>query len=184
MIQKANQKISVPLIFNKEFRDKPFSIKVKRTAGNGKLSFYSSNKKVAMVDRKGKVTVKGMGEAKITVSVAENQNYKGKKIEVMIRVCPVKPKISSIKSLKGRKAIVNWKKDKSGTGYQIEYATNKKFKKGVKKAIINKSRATSYTLRKLKIKKKYYVRMRTYKTVKGKKYYSKWSKVKNVTVKK
>ena len=78
---------------------------------------------------------------------------------------------------------VKWKK-KSCTGYQVQYSTSKKFaKKGTKVLKVNKAKTTSKTVKKLKAKKKYYVRVRTYKTVKKKKYYSKWSANYSVTTK-
>lgn len=90
--------------------------------------------------------------------------------------------ITSIKA--GNKSFtVKWKK-KSCTGYQIQYSTSKKFaKKGTKVLKVNKAKTTSKTVKKLKAKKKYYVRVRTYKTVKKKNYYSKWSANYSVTTK-
>ena len=81
---------------------------------------------------------------------------------------------------------VTWKKQaKSTAGYQIQYSTSKKFtKKTSKTKRINKTSTTKLTVKKLKAGKKYYVRVRTYKTDNGKKYYSGWSKVKSVTTKK
>ena len=84
---------------------------------------------------------------------------------------------------------VTWKKQKAITGYQIQYSTNAKFKKSKTKIVkIAKSRQTSKLIKKLKARKKYYVRVRSYKTTKigGKTYnaYSVWSKTKKVIVKK
>ena len=64
----------------------------------------------------------------------------------------------------------------------MAYSTNKNFK-NVKYAKVKGIKKTSTTIKKLKAKKKYFVKVRTYKTVKGKTYYSTWSKVKNVTTK-
>lgn len=75
-----------------------------------------------------------------------------------------------------KKAIkVKWKKVKGIKGYQIQYSTNKKFKKKNKKKLVKKNKKTTITLRKLKSKKKYYVRIRTYIVKNGVKQYSKWS---------
>lgn len=84
---------------------------------------------------------------------------------------------------------VTWKKQKAITGYQIQYSTNAKFKKSKTKIVkIAKGRQTSKFIKKLKARKKYYVRVRSYKTTKigGKTYnaYSVWSKTKKVIVKK
>ena len=71
---------------------------------------------------------------------------------------------------------IKWKKKSSITGYQIQYSTNSKFKKGNKSIKIKNAKTISKKITKLKVAKKYYVRIRTYK---GKKY-SKWSKVKSI----
>ena len=71
---------------------------------------------------------------------------------------------------------IKWKKKSSITGYQIQYSTNSKFKKGNKSIKIKNAKTISKKITKLKAAKKYYVRIRTYK---GKKY-SKWSKVKSI----
>ena len=93
-----------------------------------------------------------------------------------------KVKVASAKA--GKKSIkVTWKKVKGIKGYQIQYSTNKKFKKGNKTITIKSTKSTSATIKKLKSKKTYYVRMRTYKIVNGKKVYSAWSKAKSVKVK-
>lgn len=96
------------------------------------------------------------------------------------------PKItlSSVKSKKKKQLTVTWKKNTKVTGYEVQYSTSSKFtKKTTKSATIKKNKTTSKTISKLKSKKKYYVRIRAYKTVKGKKVYSKWSAVKKATVK-
>ncbi len=94
------------------------------------------------------------------------------------------PKLTKIISGKKR-FTVNWKKTKSVTGYQVQYSTNKKFKKRkfTKKKIVNGSKKTKLTVKKLKSKKKYYVRIRAYKTINGKKVYSSWSAKKTVKTK-
>ena len=97
-------------------------------------------------------------------------------------------KASISKLSKGKKAItVRWKKVSTIKGYQIQLATDKKFKKNKKTVTISKQKTTKTTVKKLKAKKKYYVRIRTYKNVKYKgktiKVYSSWSKVKTVKTK-
>lgn len=97
----------------------------------------------------------------------------------------VKPKKTSIKKLsKGKKKFtVTWAKVSGVKGYQIQYSSDKKFKKNNKSVTVTKQKTTKATVKKLKAKKKYYVRVRTYKTVNGKKIYSSWSKVKSVKTK-
>ena len=83
-----------------------------------------------------------------------------------------------------KKAVsVEWKKVSGVKGYQIQVATDKKFKKNKKTVTVKKQKTTKVTIKKLKAKKKYYVRIRTYKTVKGKRVYSSWSKVKTIKTK-
>ena len=96
-----------------------------------------------------------------------------------------KPKSASIKKVKGAKKaiLVTWKKVSGVSGYEIQLATDKKFKKNKKTVTIKKQKTTKTTVKKLKAKKKYYVRVRTYKIVNGKKVYSSWSKVKSVKTK-
>ena len=96
-----------------------------------------------------------------------------------------KPKSAKIKKVKAvKKAIsVQWKKVSGVKGYQIQVATDKKFKKNKKTVTVKKQKTTKVTIKKLKAKKKHYVRIRTYKTVKGKKVYSSWSKVKTIKTK-
>ena len=86
--------------------------------------------------------------------------------------------ISSIK-VKNEAITIKWKKKSGITGYQIQYSTNSKFKKGNKSIKIKNAKTISKKITKLKAAKKYYVRVRTYK---GKKY-SKWSKKKNIIIK-
>ncbi|MCM1434389.1 MAG: fibronectin type III domain-containing protein [Clostridiales bacterium] len=87
-----------------------------------------------------------------------------------------------------KKFTVKWKKQSAQTtGYEIQYATDSKFTQNKKTVTVSKNKTTSKVVSKLKAKKKYYVRIRTYKTVKvnGKntKIYSSWSKAKTVTTK-
>ena len=96
-----------------------------------------------------------------------------------------KPKSAKFKKVKSAKKAVSveWKKVRGVKGYQIQVATDKKFKKNKKTVNIKKQKTTKTTVKKLKAKKKYYVRIRTYKIVNGKKVYSSWSKVKSVKTK-
>lgn len=79
---------------------------------------------------------------------------------------------------------VSWKKVSGNvSGYQVQYALDKKFKKSVKTKTLSKSKKT-LTVKKLKAKKRYYVRVRAYYKQDGQKYYGKWSTVKSVVTKK
>ena len=96
-----------------------------------------------------------------------------------------KPKSTNTKKIKAAKKAVSveWKKVSGVNGYEIQVATDKKFKKNKKTVTVKKQKTTKTTVKKLKAKKKYYVRVRTYKIVNGKKVYSSWSKVKSVKTK-
>lgn len=94
-----------------------------------------------------------------------------------------KATIKKVKSTKKKTMLVQWKKLASVSGYQVQIALKKNFKKGKKTYTVKKAKTTKKTIKKLKRKKKYFVRIRAYKTVNGKKYYGKWSKVKSVKVK-
>ena len=117
-----------------------------------------------------------------TVTVQFKGNYSGtKKLSFKIN-----PKGTSLKKVTaGKKSFtVTWKKQaKQTTGYQIQYSTDKKFKKGCKTVTVKKNKTVKTTVKKLKAKKKYFVRIRTYKTVGKTKYYSSWSKAKSVKTK-
>lgn len=123
---------------------------------------------------------KNIGE--YNVEVKFNGDYSGIKL-LKFRILPKGTKILKAKGAK-KKISVSWKKQtKKTTGYQIQYSTNKNFRKNNKKINVNKNKTTTKDLLKLKRKKKYYIRIRTYKKVNGKKIYSDWSKVKKVKTK-
>ena len=170
---------------------KASSIKLKATSltYNGKVR----TPKVIVKDRTGKTLVKNTD---YTVSYAKGRKYvgkyavkitfKGKYSGTKTLYFTIKPKATSISSLKAgsKKFTVKWKKQATQTtGYQVQVATNKKFKKNKKTVTIKKQKTTKTTVKKLKAKKKYYVRVRTYKIVNGKKVYSSWSKIKTVKTK-
>lgn len=91
--------------------------------------------------------------------------------------------LKSVKALGAKKVSVSWKKAKGCSGYEIYLCRNRKFNKGVKKYYIKNASKTSIKISKLMRKKTYYVRVRNYKLLNGKKYYSSWSNIKKVIVK-
>ena len=88
----------------------------------------------------------------------------------------IKPaKVKNVKvTAKKKKLNVSWKKVSKATGYKLKVATNNKFTKNKKAITVKKNKVT---IKKLKPKKKYFVKVRAYKLVNGKKYFGKWSKV-------
>ena len=123
---------------------------------------------------------KNVGTYKVIVTLKDN--YSGKKTLSFT----INPKGTAISSLsKSKKAFTaKWKKQSAQTsGYQLLYSTNSKFKSGNKYVTVSSYKTTSKTIKKLVAKKKYYVKIRTYKSVSGKKYYSGWSAAKTVVTK-
>lgn len=125
---------------------------------------------------------KNVGKYKVTVTFKNtNADYEGSSSTTFT----INPKGTSISKLsKAKKSFtVKWKKQATQTtGYQIRYSTSSKMT-SAKSTTVSKNKTTSKTIKKLKSKKKYYVQIRTYKTVKGVKYYSSWSKTKSVKTK-
>lgn len=123
---------------------------------------YSNNKSI------GKATVKitGKGSYAGTVTKAFNIN-------------PAKQTIQKL-TAKSKAFYADWVKKGSATGYELQYATNSAFS-GAKTVTVTKNTADTKTVSKLSGNKKYWVRVRSYTTVKNVKYYGAWSDVKTVT---
>ena len=126
---------------------------------------YSSNKNI------GTATVKIAGKGSYTGTITKT-----------FKINPAKQEIQKL-TAKSKAFFVDWAQKGSATGYEIQYATNSKFTSAKKVTITNKNTDTK-TISKLSGKKKYYVRVRSYTTVKGTKYYGAWSASKSVTTKK
>ncbi len=180
-VSKSNQTISGTSSFTKTYGDKAFRLGAK-TNGDGKLTYKSSDIKVATIDRKGKVTIKGTGKATISITAAATADYNSATKKVTITVKP--KKVASLKIKKGKKRmLVSWKKDSKATGYQVTYAQNKKFTQSKKDITIGKNKTVKKTIKKLKPKKTYYVKVRAYKKVGNTKIYGAYSSVKTAKVK-
>ena len=177
--EKSGQKITGISSSYKKAYNSSFTLKPK---AKGKITYKSSNTKVATVNSKGKVKIKGTGKVTITITAKETSAYKKQKKKVTIYAVPGKRDIKKLSSGK-KKLTVQWKKDNRSDGYQVQYSTDKKFKKNVKNVVIGKKQTTKQTIKKLKTGKKYYVRIRSYKKISGKKYYGTWSSKKTVKVK-
>lgn len=123
---------------------------------------YSKNKKIG----KAKITITGKGK------------YKGSKT-IYFKINPKASKISGL--TKAKKAFtIKWKKVSGVSGYQVSYKIKGK---AWKTKSFTGAKKTSAKISRLKSKKNYQVRIRSYKKVSGKKYYSSWSKVKKIKVK-
>ena len=126
---------------------------------------YSSNKNI------GTATVKIAGKGSYTGTITKT-----------FKINPAKQEIQKL-TAKSKAFFVDWAQKGSATGYEIQYATNSKFT-SAKKVTITNNKTDKTTVSKLSGKKKYYVRVRSYTTVKGTKYYGAWSASKSVTTKK
>lgn len=167
--------------YKKTRSSKKFKVKASSTSG-GKLTYSSSNKKVATISKGGYVTIKGIGKTTITIKSAATSKYNVSYKKITVQVVPKTMKINKVKA--GKKSMkVYWSKDKYVSGYQVVIAKDKKFKKGKKTYKISKNKYTSKTIKKLSKKKYYYVKMRSYKKVGRTYYYSNYSKIKRVKIK-
>lgn len=144
-----------------------------------KPSLKLSYKGIALKEGKdytvSKATAKNVGTG--TVEIVGKGNFSEKRT-VTYQIVPKSPSITKTKALRGKKIYVRWKTKKNQvSGYQVAYSVHKSFKSGRTLKVAKKS-AVKKTFKVKKAKKKYYVRVRSYKTVKGKKIYSSWSKAK------
>lgn len=162
--------------------NKAFNLGVK-TNVKATVTYKTSNKNVATVDKKGKVTVKGPGRAVITVT-GKASGRATETVKITVTVKPSAKLSAKATALKGKKAQVTWKRNKKATGYQIVVATDKSFKNVVKTVNIKKNKTVKTSVKGLKKGKKYYVRVRSYKKASGGNVYSSWSKAKPVKAKK
>ena len=171
-IKNNFKKATVSGISNKSYTGKNItqSITVKyngKTLKNGTdyTVSYSSNKKI------GTATVKIAGKGSYTGTITKT-----------FKINPAKQEIQKL-TAKSKAFFVDWAQKGSASGYEIQYATNSKFT-SAKKVTITSNKTDKTTVSKLSGKKKYYVRVRSYTTVKGTKYYGAWSASKSVTTKK
>ena len=135
---------------------------------------------VTDVDGKVTVTIKGIGTrytgtVKKTIKAKNNPNPSARSYLKVVTM-------TKCKNIKGKKIQLKWKKLKKITGYQINFVKGKSFSKGKKIAVGNNVK--TYTLKKLKKKKTYSVRMRSYLIYNNKRYYSSWNTTVRVKIKK
>ena len=137
------------------------------------------------MSKAGKVTIKAkyIGNATITITSPGNANYTSTTKKIVIKAVPTKTKFTSATNVATRKMALKWVKRSNATGYVIQYSTSSTFA-SAKTVRIDKYTTVSTTIGNLVKGKKYYVRIKTFKTVSGVKYYSGWSEVKTVAIKK
>lgn len=162
---------------------KTAKIKAKLVKGDGALSFESSDPNVASVSGKGVIKAKAAGPAVITIKAAETEGFKEAEAKVEIKVVPKKVTVTSLVCRRHGKFTIKWAKLKNVDGFEIKFCRSKKFKKSPKVKAVKSGKSTKATVKKLKRKAKYYVKIRTYKTVNETRYYSEWSGVKMIKIK-
>lgn len=159
---------------------KKYSI-TEKIVTDGKVSYKTSDSKTVKISGNKFIALKP-GKAVITISAAQGKNYNSvSNVKITITVRPTAVSSMTVKSSSKGKVKVSWKTVKSVSGYEIQYSTSSNMKNA--KKITAKSNAVSAEISKMTSKKNYYIRIRSYKTVSGKKYYSEWSTVKKVKVK-
>lgn len=118
-------------------------------------------------------------------AVRASDNIKGDFSSVLtVKTSPKKVTLDTLKSKKKKQAVVTWKTVSGATGYEVKYSTSKKFtKKTTATTTVKKDKTNKITLKKLKSGKKYYVKVRAYKVVDGKKIYGSYSRKGTITIK-
>lgn len=127
---------------------------------------YKNNKNVGIA----LVTVKGKGD------------YKNLTGEATFKITLKKIGLRSLSKGKEGEAKASWNIDTQADGYELSACTNKGFGSGTVKAKVTDCRISSYLFESLKSKKKYYIRIRSYKKVGSSVWYSTWSAPKEITV--
>ena len=147
---------------------------------DAKLTYKSDNKSVK-VDKNGKVTIAKnfVGKATITVTATSGGAKTTKKVTITVN--PKGTTFRAVYNGKGRKLKAYWNRNSQVSGYQLQYGTSKNFT-GCKTVTLKSNQCTGSVRTGLKKNATYYVRIRTYKRVSGKTYYSDWSKVKSFKV--
>lgn len=153
---------------------------IKRKKTDGKISLKSSNSKIVKISGTSIIPL-SPGKATVTITAAQGKNHNAVSAKISISVRPLPVSSLSLKSSAKGQATVSWKQVKSITSYQIQYSTASSMKSA--RTITVKGASKSAVLKKLTRGKKYYVRIRTVKTVSKKNYYSTWSKTASVKVK-
>ena len=174
--------------------------KLIETYKNGKTITYKYSESKGWVDKDGVaprfreyglddaawwLNIPPLNEVDKNYNVVGKHNYKlyyaTFTVKIPVTVIPDSTKITKLTANRKGFTVKFKKQTKQTSGYQLQYSTSSKFSSKTSKTV-SKSK-TSYTVSGLKANKKYYVRIRTYKTVKGEKIYSKWSAKKSIKTK-
>jgi hypothetical protein len=166
--------------------------KVKATIAKSTYAYTGKKLTPTVTVKYGKTTLKkgtdytvsyknNIKTGKATITIKGKGKYSGT-LTKTFNISPKKQTVSSVKSAKTKTVTVTWKKDTQASGYELVYSTSSKFS-GAKKVTVSKNSTVTKTLSSLTKGKTYYVKVRSYKTISGKKYYGAYSAVKKVACK-
>ena len=170
-IYKANKVTLSKTAYTYNGKAQKPSVVIKDSKGN---KIASSNYTITYASGR-----KNVGTYKVTIKF--KGKYSGTKT-LTYKINPVKTTVSKLTAAKKSLKVTITKKTTQVTGYEVQYSTSKNFTSAKAKTLTSYKKNT-LTLSNLTAKKTYYVRVRTYKTVGGKKYYSGWSTVKSLKTK-
>ena len=182
----VNLNIIPDAITLKEGQSKQLKAVVSPIDTTERVKWHSSNPKIAKVDQTGKVTSLKSGETVIYATTDSLDYWAGCNVRVKKaatnsgNISVSKTVIKKVSALKKKKALIKYKKVKGASNYQVQYSMKKNFAGAKTKT----AKGNSLKVSGLKVKKKYYFRVRVCKKVNGKTYYSGWSNVKSVKAKK
>ena len=146
------------------------------------VNYTSSDESVAKIDLSGNVTPLKAGKTTITILASENENYTAASADIKITVIPKKVTLKKPKSVSSKTANVTWKKDKTVSGYEIQYSLKKNFS-SKKLVTIKNANTASAKIKKLQKKKTYYIRIRSFVQTSSGTIRSNFSKVQTVKIK-
>lgn len=174
--KKTDYEVSIETVY--------FVIGFTKKVGDGSISFKSDNNKVATVDSDGYVSLRGYGEATITITISETDRYYSDFTYVYVQVIP--SKVAGFRvSAKADRVYLGWDNDTTIDGYELQYGKSLSNKKKYKIKRITKNSKQGKLIRSGKkligarsdfSRGVNYFRVRSYKVVKGEKYYGAWSK--------
>ena len=171
-IVRKKQTISVKKSFKKKFGAKSFSLKAKAKT---KLMYKSGNKKVVTVSRKGKVTVKGCGKATITIRARKTKYFKSSKKKVTVTVKPGKIKFTGQKIYNSgylHKLDLYFVPQKNCGGYEAKLSFESSFRNWLFFTAKGSSKGMTFNVGR---NRTYYIAVRAYKKIDGKRAYGKWA---------
>ena len=169
---------------SKRIDSKTATLKAVIVQGNktAKIKYSSDNPKVVTISANGKAMLHRVGTARITATVKESENYEGVSKTITLTVLPAPTAVTKLQSQKPGWLNIQYRANGEADGYQMQYGTSADMK-GAKYAAVNTPKIRSYTRKDVISGKTYYVRVRTFNVVDGKRVYSNWSGIKKAFVK-